>query len=50
MALHLHLHLRFFIRDVAADAGSKPSQPDIRDMWMNCFAEGADLIAFRLYT
>ena len=47
MALHLHLHLHFFIRDADADAGSKPNHPGIRDMWINCFAGGAEVPAFR---
>ena len=38
VALHLHLHLRFFIRDAYADAGSKPSGPCKLDFGMNFLA------------
>jgi hypothetical protein len=47
MALHLHLHLRFFIHDADVDAGSKPNHPSIWQMWMNYFTGGAELPAFR---
>ena len=44
---HLHLHLCFYICDVDADAGPWPSHPGITHIWMNFFAGGVELPAFR---
>ena len=43
---HLHLHLHFYIHDAGVDAGYWPNHPGITQIWMDCFAIGAELPAF----
>ena len=43
MALHLYLHLRFFIHGADADAGLGPSGFDFYKSWMRMSAGSVDL-------